>query len=98
MNRKEIDSIINEFSETQVIKQCKVLSSEGENFIFELDTKRIHFKFSKADEFRKFMKELENEKVLNIFNHINESNKSNTDPKKIGIYTLLCDELYFRSY
>ena len=58
MNRKEIDSIIDEYKNTEMIKKAKVLNSDNKNFTLVISTGQVVSSFSKVDEFRKFMKDL----------------------------------------
>ncbi len=58
MNRKEIDSIIDEYKNTDMIKKAKVLNSDNKSFTLVISTGQVVSSFSKVTEFRKFMKDL----------------------------------------
>lgn len=56
MNRKEIDSIIDEYKNTEMIKKAKVLNSDNKNFTLVISTGQVVSSFSKVTEFRKWIK------------------------------------------
>ncbi len=58
MNRKEIDSIIDEYKNTEMIKKAKVLNADNKNFTLVISTGQVVSSFSKVTEFRKFMEDL----------------------------------------
>jgi hypothetical protein len=58
MNKKEIDSILTEYSETEMIKKCKVLNIDNKKFTLVVSTGQVISSFTSLAEFRKFLKEL----------------------------------------
>jgi hypothetical protein len=58
MNRKEIDSIVNEYRETELIKKAKIINSNNKQFTLIISTGQVVSTFTKLIEFKKFMKEI----------------------------------------
>jgi hypothetical protein len=64
MTKKEIDSIINEYSETEMIKKSKILNLDNKNYTLVISTGQVVSSFSKVTEFRKWIKIVSKKRLI----------------------------------
>ncbi len=58
MNKREIDSILNEFQGTEMMKKARIINKDNKDFTLVISTGQITSSFKKIVEFRKFIKEI----------------------------------------